>query len=176
MESLRKYPLGKFIPQETYSEEQIKEIMHDLRVFPKDLRAYLENVPEESWDSPYRLNGWTVRQVVHHLADSHAMMYIRVKLALTTDRPTVPGYPESSWAELPDNHLSPWVSVHALSAIHERLVYILEQMPVKQWQEAAYYHAGYGTWNPLDRVLALYQWHGKHHLAHIKLAVETPEL
>lgn len=175
MEIIRQYPIGKFIPQEAYSTSEIQEILMDLASFPAELKAYLESIPESSWDSPYRLGGWTIRQVVHHLADSHAMMYIRVKLSITSDKPTVPGYPEKEWADMSDNQLSPWVSVSMLESIHQRLVHTLENIPMASWTSASYFHAGYGTWNPLDRVVALYRWHGKHHLAHIRLAAENPE-
>lgn len=148
MDTLRKFPIGAFVAQEHYSEEEIKQNILAFKVFPNQLRSYLETVPESSWDSPYRQNGWTIRQVVHHLADSHSILYFRVKQAITCENPTVPGYPESIWATLPTH----------------------------TWQDRLYFHSGYETWYPLSRVIALYRWHGEHHLAHIRLAAENPEL
>ncbi|MFN4085752.1 MAG: YfiT family bacillithiol transferase [Spirosomataceae bacterium] len=176
MDTLRKFPIGAFVAQEHYSEEEIKQNILAFKVFPSQLRSYLETVPESSWDSPYRQNGWTIRQVVHHLADSHSILYFRVKQAITCENPTVPGYPESIWATLPDSQLSPWVSIPMIEALHARLVSLFETLPTHTWQDRLYFHSGYETWYPLSRVIALYRWHGEHHLAHIRLAAENPEL
>lgn len=170
MDTLRQFPIGKFVPQDQYSEEEISQILSNFAVFPAKLKAVLSEIPESSWDNPYREGGWTLRQVVHHLADSHSIMYFRVKQSLTVDSPSVPGYPESRWAALPDQSLSPWVSVQILESIHLRLSHTLSHFPQSEWTKKSYFHTGYETWNPLDRVLAMYVWHGEHHLAHIRLA------
>jgi hypothetical protein len=143
--------------------------MEVLRQLPKRLKAAVDGLTEGQLDTPYREGGWTVRQTVHHVADSHANAYIRFKLALTEDWPTIKPYEEALWAELADSRLPVQLSLDLLTALHDRWVVLLESM------SDADFHKGYihpaikidGGRQPLSEVLAMYAWHSRHHTAHL---------
>jgi DinB superfamily len=140
--------------------------LQTLRMLPERLRAAVSGLSDPQLDTPYRPEGWTVRQVVHHVADSHANCYIRFKLALTEDWPTVKPYDEVAWANLADSRLLPVeVSLTMLEALHGRWVGLLEAMSEEDFNQG-YVHPEQGRQN-LARVLALYDWHSRHHTSHI---------
>lgn len=140
--------------------------MAELAALPGQLRSAVQGWSAEQLDTPYRPDGWTVRQVLHHLADSHMNNYVRCRLALTEDQPTVKGYDEAAWAALADAKTADVaVSLDLLDNIHQRLVLLLRSLNEEQWQRA-FRHSERGLVR-LDNNLALYAWHGKHHLAHI---------
>lgn len=172
MEEL-KYPIGKFVPKSEYTEAEIHEFIDILARFPSELAEVCSQLEEDSLDLTYREGGWSIRQIIHHLADSHANMYIRVKNALTSDNPTVAGYSEKDWAEMPDNQADIQVSVSLVHALHTRLVLNLQAQPVETYQSRTFFHAGYQRSYTIGAVLGLYSWHGKHHIAHIKLALNS---
>lgn len=162
-----KYPIGQYQKPETTSPELQKEWITALKGLPKWMDACIENLDEDQLKVPYREGGWNIMQVVHHLADSHMNAYIRLKLALTEDKPIVKPYNEKAWAELPDNNSVPVnVSVTMLHAMHRRMVATLEQLEPEDW-DRTYFHPEHKRLFPIWELVALYAWHGKHHTAQI---------
>ncbi len=140
--------------------------MQTLRLLPERLRAAVSGLTDHQLDTPYREGGWTVRQVVHHVADSHANSYIRFKLALTEDWPTIKTYDEAAWADLADSRRLPVeVSLNLIEALHGRWVRLLESLSEDDFRKG-FEHPEMGRQN-LASVLALYDWHSRHHTAHI---------
>lgn len=161
VEDLR-HPIGRFDPAAVGSRDQQIEA---LRQLPERLRPAVAGLNDVQLDTPYREGGWTVRQVVHHVADSHANAYIRTKLALTEQDPLICAYDEAAWAELPDSRLPIDVSLALIQAVHARLVSLLESMSDADYQKT-FRHPQRGQIT-LANNLALYAWHSKHHTAHI---------
>ncbi len=141
------------------------EQIETLRRLPERLRSAVSGLNDVQLDTPYRDGGWTVRQVVHHFADSHANSYIRFKLALTEDAPTIKPYDEAAWARLPDSRMSVAPSLDFVSGIHARLVALLQSMSEEDFQRG-FNHPERGRMT-LATNLALYAWHSRHHVAHI---------
>ena len=162
------YPVGKFVKPETVTPAMIEEWIAYLEKFPQVFRQTAESLSEAQLDSPYRPDGWTGRQVVHHVADSHMNAFIRFKLSLTEDFPTIKPYMEDRWASLSDAKLPIEVSLRILEDVHTRWVCVLKD--IKDWENQGYYHPEFGTVkNSLGKVLALYHWHSRHHLGHLEL-------
>jgi hypothetical protein len=166
-EELR-YPVGRFrSPEGEVSAQQRDEWVEDVATLPTHLRAALAELGANRLDATYRPGGWTVRQVVHHLPDSHANAYIRFKLALTEEQPTIKPYAEDRWADLPDSRVTPVeVSLSLLDALHHRWVDLLRAMQPAEFARTLL-HPQQGRVLTLDQMLALYSWHGRHHLAHV---------
>lgn len=164
LEALR-YPIGKFEMPEHMTPEQLDHWIVDIDHFPSALKHALEGLSEHHLDIPYRPGGWTIRQIVHHLADSHMNAFIRTRLALTEDNPTIKAYDQDAWAELVDSKNSPveW-SAFILEGLHRRWASVLRR--VEDWG-ASFVHPEYKRTYRLDQMLALYRWHGQHHLAQI---------
>jgi hypothetical protein len=166
--SALQYPVGKFEKPETVSAATIVDWIEYLAGFPRLFRTTAESLSETQLDTPYRPEGWTGRQVVHHVADSHMNAFIRFKLALTEDFPTIKPYEESKWALLPDAKLPIEVSLRIIENVHERWICVLRG--IDDWENQGYYHPQMGTVkNPLSKVLALYHWHSRHHLGHLEI-------
>jgi uncharacterized damage-inducible protein DinB len=160
-----RYPIGQFtFPDSTTAEERQAWIREIART-PQQLRAAVAGLSKEQLDTPYRPGGWTVRQVVHHVPDSHMNAFVRFKLALTEDQPTIKPYDEARWAVLADAALPVDPSLDLLEALHLRWVRILESMSERDHQRA-FVHPESGMWR-LDQYLAQYAWHGRHHVAHV---------
>jgi uncharacterized damage-inducible protein DinB len=165
-----RYPIGKFewIPPEN-DAEMAKRRVHYIDVLakaPDGLRAAVQGLNEEQLDTPYRPEGWTVRQVVHHVPDSHMNAYVRLKLALTEENPTIRSYKEAEWAKLPDSKATPiGVSLQLLAALHARWVDLARSMQPPDF-ERTFLHPERGAMT-LDELLAMYAWHSAHHTAHI---------
>jgi len=157
-----RYPIGRFNAAAAGSREQQIEAVRRL---PEHLRAAVAGLDDAQLDTPYRAGGWTVRQLVHHVADSHANAYIRFKLALTEDDPTIKAYDEAAWAKLPDSRLPVEVSLAFTAAVHARLLSLLESMTDAEYGKT-FRHPERGQIT-LSNNLALYAWHSKHHTAHI---------
>lgn len=166
------FPIGKFQrPPIPLDEKTRKMLIDDLERMPADFRAIVGRASETDLETPYRPGGWTVRQVVHHVPESHMNAYVRFKLALTEDAPTIKPYQEDRWANLPDGRTAPpSLSLDLLEAIHKRWVLLLRSLPAAEFQKT-YVHPEMGV-VPLDAALALYAWHGKHHIGHIQLVVK----
>ena len=157
-----RYPIGRFNPAAAGSRtEQIET----LRRLPERLRAAVRGLEEGQLDTPYRDGGWTVRQLVHHIADSHANSYIRIKLALTEEDPTIFAYDEAAWAKLPDSKMPIEASLPMIDAVHARLVSLLEAMSEGDYGKT-FRHPERGQVT-LANNLAVYDWHSRHHTAHI---------
>jgi uncharacterized damage-inducible protein DinB len=165
-----RYPIGEFewIPPE--NEEQItRQRVHYTDVLaklPSNMRAAVEGLSAEQLDTPYRPGGWTVRQVVHHVPESHMNAYVRFKLALTENNPAIKTYDEKEWAKLPDVQVTPIeVSLQLLQALHTRWVDTVQQMRPSDFSRTLF-HPERGPLT-LDQLLAMYAWHSAHHTAHI---------
>ena len=162
-----RYPIGKFSFEDSPSQVQRDTWLNDLASLPQELRKAIEGFSDKQLDIPYREGGWTVRQVVHHVADSHMNSYVRFKLALTEDAPTVKPYNEAAWAELVDaKTLDVETSLVLLEALHKRWTTLLKSLDTKDWART-FTHPESGREASLERNLALYSWHGRHHTAHI---------
>ena len=164
LEDLR-FPTGRFSTPSSSLPEVRAAHIQTLRLLPERLRAAVSGLTDQQIDTPYRAGGWTVRQVVHHLADSHANAHLRFKLALTEDWPTIKPYDEVVWANLADSRLPVDVSLVLVEALHIRWVSLLESLSDEDFQKG-YVHPAMGRQN-LANVLALYDWHSRHHTAHI---------
>jgi len=161
-----RYPIGKFSYGGAPTQDQKQAFLEDLAHAPTNLRAAVEGLSDTQLDTPYRSGGWTVRQVVHHVPDSHINSYVRFKLALTEDEPKIKGYAEDRWAELADTKATPIeVSLTLLDALHDRWVRLLRSLTPEEWQRT-FRHPALGAMT-LEKTLALYAWHGRHHVAHI---------
>ncbi len=165
LESLR-YPIGRFSSPAGTTPAIRAAHIQTLRTLPANLRAAVSGLKETQIDTPYREDGWTVRQLVHHIADSHANSYARFKLALTEDWPTIKPYDEAAWAELADSRKLPMEpSLELTAALHTRWVALLESLSEEDFQRG-YNHPERGR-QTLATGLALYDWHSRHHAAHI---------
>ena len=160
-----RYPVGRFSPPDSTLPGIRAAQIETLRMLPGVLRLAVSGLNDLQLDTPYREGGWTVRQVVHHVPDSHAMCYTRFKLALTEDWPTIKPYDEAAWANLADSRLPIEVSLAMLEAVHERWVALLESMTEADFQKG-FAHPERGS-QKLATTLALYDWHSRHHTAHI---------
>jgi DinB superfamily len=161
-----RYPIGKFQYAGPFDSNQRSQLIESIEEAPAKLRAALEGLSLMQLDTPYREGGWTPRQVAHHVPESHMNAYTRFKLALTEENPLIKPYMENLWAELPDVKETPVeTSLALLEALHKRWVIVLRTMKPEHWQRS-FRHPELGTVS-LDRNLALYAWHGQHHIAHI---------
>lgn len=163
-----RYPIGQYEAR-PYSEELKANWIDDIRFLPTDIELAIQNLDEYQLDTPYREGGWTVKQLVHHVADSHINAYTRFKLGLTEDNPSIKPYKEKDWANLPDVFNVPVnVSVTLLHALHRRLHVLLENITEDQYKNRTVFHPEHKQQMSLWHLLGMYVWHGKHHVAHIK--------
>jgi hypothetical protein len=161
-----RYPIGKFSFDGTLTEEQKSKHLEDIEQTPARLRAALRGLSDPHLDTPYREAGWTVRQVVHHVPESHMNSYIRFKLALTEEEPTIRPYLEDRWAKLPDATTAPVeLSLVLLEFLHKRWMLVLRAMKPEEWKRT-FRHPEIGLMT-LEKALVLYSWHGRHHVAHV---------
>lgn len=162
-----RYPIGQYEPK-PFSIQQKVEWMADIKFLPLQLENAILNLDEKQLLTPYRDGGWTIQQLVHHVADSHMNAYIRFKLGLTEDNPTIKPYNEKLWAELNDTHKTPInVSLTLLHALHQRWDEVLKQISDDEWNNHTVYHPESKRTMRLWFLLGMYAWHGKHHVAHI---------
>lgn len=169
MEDLQ-YPIGQFSPAEPVTQVQVNAWIDDIAELPACLRRSVAALTDEQLDTPYRPDGWTVRQVVHHIADSHMNSVVRFKWALTEDRPMIKAYDEQRWAELPDCREPVAPSLDLLDALHGRWASLLRGLDWPQLQrEFVHPDSGPAT---LAVTVGSYAWHGRHHLAHVDRLIE----
>lgn len=162
-----RYPIGPYVT-EGYSDDTKEKWLLDIRFLPELLEQSIENLDSEQLHTPYREGGWTIHQVVHHLADSHMNAYIRFKLAYTEDHPTIKPYYEERWAVLQDIETVPLnVSVTLLHALHQRWFFFMKDFDWDDWSNTFYHPEQQKDMN-LWYALGLYSWHGRHHVAHIQ--------
>lgn len=165
MDTSLSYPVGRHSPEPNPSPEVRVEWIARVRVLPDRLEEAVEGLNDGQLDTRYREGGWTIRQVVHHVADSHLNAYCRLKLALTEEAPVIRPYEQDPWASLPDSKLPVGVSLGIVRGLHARLSCLLESMGEEDFQRP-WIHPEIGTLN-LTGLLDIYQWHGRHHVAHI---------
>ena len=172
MDDLR-YPIGQMpVVDGPVDARQRAAWIGTIERLPKRLRDAVEKFDVAQWGTPYRPGGWTVRQLVHHIADSHVNAYVRFKLALTESEPTIKPYDEAAWAELPDTPATdPEVSLRLLDALHTRWVALARAVPEAAYQRT-FRHPEHGRTFTLDQLLAQYAWHSEHHLRHITALCE----
>lgn len=165
MEHLR-YPIGRFRARPHLAAEEREALINEIAALPAALRAAVTDLSDEQLDTPYRPGGWTVRQVVHHVPDSHLNSYVRFKLALTEDEPAIKGYDETAWSELPDARTADVaISLAFLETLHRRWTFLLRSLSEQQFARA-FQHPELGRVT-LETNVQLYAWHGRHHLTHI---------
>jgi hypothetical protein len=163
---LLRYPIGRAKNAESFTPEERSAAIEGIRRFPHNFRSAVSPLSEEQLETPYRPGGWTVRQLVHHVADSHMNAYARMRLALTEEWPTIFAYQENLWAELEDARAAAIASsLDLLDALHVRWVKLLSSLDEKQWKRG-YLHPESGR-QVLEQVVVLYDWHGRHHTAHV---------
>ena len=167
LEKLR-YPIGKMPNPASFSQEELQSWITDIEKLPKQLRDAVQNMLPEQLETTYRPGSWTVRQVIHHVADSHMNALIRLKLALTEDNPTIKPYEEQLWAELPDTKMDIEVSLMLIEKLHLRFVQILRGMTMADFKRT-FYHPGLAQNVSLGALASMYSWHGRHHTAHVLL-------
>jgi hypothetical protein len=166
MEEL-KYPVGRYQKPDVFTKEILTEAIFVIEQFPKKIKQEVESLSDEQLDTPYRPDGWTVRQVVHHCADSHMNAFIRIKMALTENNPTIKPYAEALWAELADGkNLPVRPSLSLIENIHLRWIILLKNMTEKDF-ERTFIHPEKGKQLSLHEQTGMYAWHCNHHLAHI---------
>jgi uncharacterized damage-inducible protein DinB len=167
-----RYPIGRFQFPDVVAPEMHQQWLQDISEAPSKIRAAVATLTPEQLDSPYRPGGWTARQVVHHVADSHMNSYIRFRLALTEEEPVIKPYHEDRWARLTDANSAPVdLSLTLLDALHERWMILLRSLTPEDMQKI-FRHPEVGLMT-LERNLALYSWHGKHHTAHIRRCADV---
>lgn len=161
-----KYPIGNFAMPAQVTPARRQQAIEEIASAPAKLRAAVKGLNDGQLDTPYRDGGWTVRQVVHHVPDSHMNAYVRLKLALTEDKPTIKPYDEAKWSELADSKTTPIeVSQALLDAVHTRFVNVWRSLKSEDFGRKLI-HPDHGE-RTLDWLLFVYEWHGKHHTAHI---------
>jgi hypothetical protein len=161
-----RYPIGKFRFEGALSQAERLDLIGEIERVPGAMAMAVQGLTPAQLDTPYREGGWTVRQVVHHVPDSHMNAYVRFKLALTEQEPTIKTYAEERWAELPDIQATPVeLSLTLLERLHKRWVALLGSLEPEQWKRT-FRHPELGPVS-LEMALAMYAWHGRHHVAHI---------
>lgn len=167
-----RYPIGKYEPQ-VFSDKQKQEWLSDIRFLPQVLENTIQNLDESQLNTPYREGGWKVKQLVHHVADSHINAYCRFKLGLTEQNPTIRPYEEQLWAELNDVEAVPInISLTLLHALHARWYATIRDLKDEDWNRTVIHPAHNQTFT-LWHLLGMYAWHGKHHVAHITTLSEN---
>lgn len=160
------YPIGKFQPQESYTADEISAFITRIETLPGRIEAAVKGMSDQQLDTPYRDGGWTVRQVLHHVPDSHMNSYIRIKWALTEESPVIKAYDEKSWANTPEVKMPVEMSIVLLKALHVKWTQLMRSLTPAHLKRAFVHPDGMKK-VPLDRLIHLYAWHGDHHLAHI---------
>jgi hypothetical protein len=166
-----RYPIGKFSAQDSYTDADIKANIGRIEALPSRIENLVRNFTAQKLATPYREGGWTALQVLHHLPDSHMNAYIRFKWTLTEDTPFIKAYDEKAWAETPETKLDPSISINFLKALHIKWVALLQNIP-KSELSREFTHPESGKKIPLDRLIALYAWHGEHHLGHLEIVAK----
>lgn len=161
-----RYPIGKYAALESYDASALSNNVTRIASLPARLEAAIAGLNQVQLDTPYREGGWTVRQVVHHVADSHMNAYIRVKWALTEDVPTIKAYDEKGWAKTPEMSADPALSILFLKSLHAKWVTLLNGLSESDLSRA-FIHPATGKSARIDQMTGMYAWHGDHHLAHI---------
>ena len=168
METTAQYPIGKFSKPSNVSDSQLNDYIQTLDRFPEDLNQLTQHLEEDVLNRPYREGGWTIRQLVHHISDSHHHAYNRLRWALSEDTPMIKAYDQDAFAAIGDYSETPidW-SIDHLKAVHRKMVYLFKNMNEDQW-ERSFGHPEMDEPMNLKQLAAMYAWHSRHHFAHIK--------
>lgn len=162
-----RYPIGPFERKDELTADERQSMLADIAATPARMRAAVAGLSDAQLDTPYREGGWTLRQVVHHVPDSHLNAYCRLKLALTEEQPTIRPYDEATWAELADSKVTPVeVSLTLLESLHARWVGLLQSLKPEDFRRTFRHPEHQGT-PTIDWLVAMYAWHGRHHTGHI---------
>ena len=166
------YPIGPFKMPKEITDAHLQEAIEILEIFPEQMKLLVAHLPKTTLAQPYRPEGWTIGQLVHHIADSHHHSYIRFKWALTEDNPKIKAYEQDDWAALGDYSTMPiaWSLTH-IEAVHYKLTYVLKSLSKEQW-ERTFQHPDKETPTSLKENVLIYAWHSMHHFAHIKNALD----
>lgn len=164
-----RYPIGHYEPQ-PFSHRQLAEWLNDIKFLPISLEQSILNLDAHQLDKPYREGGWKIRQLIHHVADSHMNAYIRFKLALSEDMPTIKPYNEKIWAEMKDAELPVNISLTLLHALHARWHESVKDLSQEEWETKKVFHPEHKKELTLWYLLGMYSWHGRHHTAHVRNA------
>lgn len=168
-----KYPIGKFEFGKSYMASDNQKHISIIEEFPSELKKLVAQLTTDQLEKSYRPEGWTARQIIHHIADSHLNAYVRVKLALTEDKPVIKPYEQDLWANLPDGKKAPInSSLTLIEAIHQRWVYLLKTLTDADLQRK-FIHPEQNREFKLDELLALYAWHGRQHFEHLKIILTS---
>lgn len=165
-----KYPVGQHQSKDEYALIEIETFIETIRTFPAKLRATVLNISNQQLDTPYRTEGWTVRQVIHHVADSHMNAILRFKMALTENNPTIKPYNEAAFAKINDYELPIEPSLQIIESVHQKWMFLLSGMKPADFMKT-YFHPQHQATFTLQQALAIYDWHCRHHLAHVNLVV-----
>jgi hypothetical protein len=167
-DELLRYPIGKFTAKDTYSTNELLLCIERIENLPRDVEKVVNSMTVKQLDTAYREGGWTARQVVHHMADSHLNAYIRLKWSLTESTPTIKAYDEKAWAQTPETKLDPVISIELLKALHVKWTALLRRLQPTDFQKQ-FLHPETNKHMRLDRITAMYAWHGEHHFGHLKI-------
>lgn len=165
------YPVGKFAPKESYSPEEIQTLIKSIEEAPSKIETVFRKLSPAQLETAYRPGGWTARQVLHHIPDSHLNAYIRLKWTLTEETPTIKAYNEKAWAETYEIKEDPALSIALLKALHTKWVTLLRALKPEDLTKT-FVHPESGKHIRLDRLIATYAWHGEHHLGHLRLILD----
>jgi hypothetical protein len=165
------YPIGKFVPKDSYTPEEINALIQAIEAAPAKIEEVAKKFSAKQLETTYRPEGWTARQVLHHISDSHLNAYIRFKWTLTEETPTIKAYNEKTWAETYETKQDPFLSVTLLKALHAKWLTLLRSLTKEDLQKS-FVHPETGKYIKLERLVALYAWHGEHHLGHLKLILD----
>jgi hypothetical protein len=163
-----RYPIGKHTAKEFYTLDEVKANIKRIEAVPASIEALASKLTAQQLDTPYREGGWTARQVLHHIPDSHMNAYIRIKWTLTEETPTIKAYDEKLWADTFETKADPSISIALLKALHTRWVVLLNGIS-KEDMERKFYHPDSKKYVRIDQAIASYAWHGEHHLGHLKI-------
>ncbi len=163
-----RYPIGKFSPQEIYTPEEVKLNIARIESLPAKVEEIAKSLTAKHLETPYRDGGWTARQVLHHLSDSHLNAYIRTKWTLTEETPVIKAYNEKDWSQTPETKFDPSASIALLKALHLKWTALLYTLRADDLQKA-FIHPETNKQVKLERQIATYAWHGEHHLGHLKI-------
>jgi len=167
-----RYPIGKFSPKENYTTQELQELIAQIEALPSKVESLVKNFSAAQFDKQYREGGWTARQVLHHIPDSHMNAYIRFKWTLTEPTPTIKAYDEKLWAETAETKLDPIISIQFLKALHVKWVALLKLLTAEDLKKECF-HPESKKHVRLDRLIALYAWHGNHHLGHLQIVAKN---
>ena len=163
-----RYPIGKFVAQEIYTPAEIKLNIGRIESLPAKIEEIAKSLSAKQLETPYREGGWTARQVIHHISDSHLNAYIRTKWTLTEEKPLIKAYEEKDWALTPETKFDPAISITLLKALHTKWTALLHTLSADALQRA-FVHPETKKEVTLERQIATYAWHGEHHLGHLKI-------